>query len=163
MQDAQSCPMGAQAVSCSPLSLGWGLCKGTAKVVLILIKKSNYLRAGELAHVACCLPSKPGHCLPQAYTVVDVIWQGALGGAERCKSATCTSPACARTYTSPPLETGQLGRRRNIYLIFLINRFPDMKHEFLFAAIGDEPFNIKNFIPEHCATELQKSLSASRL
>lgn len=84
---------------------------------------------------------------------MDVIWQGAPGGAEGCKSATCTSPAHVGTCTGPPLETWQLGTRRNVHLFFLINRFPDMKYRFVFAAIGGGLFNAKNFIPVHCASQ----------
>lgn len=80
-----------------------------------------------------------------ARTAADVIGQRTLWGAEGCRAAARTRPAHADACTAPPLETWHLGTGRNF--LFLINRFPDTKYQFVFATIGGRLCNRKNFLP----------------
>jgi len=66
------------------------------------------------AHVLLFIHQYPQVLLGRA-ALNPLIWQGAPGGAEGCVFATCTSPAHEGTCTGSPLETWQLGRKRNIY------------------------------------------------
>lgn len=104
MLETPSHPTGAQAGPGSPTFLGWGVCRGTAKKVVVQRRETLSI-PGSLFIWEQPMPHNPGQCLAQAHTAVAVTWQGAEQEAEGSKSSPCTSPAHAGTSTDPPLET----------------------------------------------------------